>query len=121
MGEVLKILVVDDDSDAADSLAEVFEMEGHDAHAVYSGDSAIENYLKGGFDVAFMDIMMPGRNGVESFIEIKRFRPDAKVYMMTGFSANDLIEQAVDNGAMGVFSKPVDLEQVVTLLEDLAA
>ncbi len=121
MGEVLKILVVDDDTDAADSLAELFEMEGHDAKAVYSGDNAIAASRQNGFDVTFMDIMMPGRNGVESFMEIKKVRPEAKVYMMTGFSVNELVEQAVDNGAMGVFSKPVDLERVFTVLEELAA
>ncbi len=121
MAETLKILVVDDDSDAADSLAELFEMEGHDVKTVYSGDTAIEQWRHNGFDVAFMDIMMPGRNGVESFMEIKKVRPDAKVYMMTGFSVNELVNQAVDNGAMGVFSKPVDLERVFTVLEELAA
>ena len=96
----------------ADSLAELFEMEGHHVQAVYSGDNAIEVYQDKQFDVAFMDIMMPGRNGVESFLEIKKLRPDAKVYMMTGFSVNELVDRAVDNGAMGVFSKPVDLERV---------
>ncbi len=121
MSDTLKILVVDDDTDAADSLAELFEMEGHDVQAVYSGDNAIEYCQDKGFDVAFMDIMMPGRNGVESFMEIKKMRPDVKVYMMTGFSVNELVDKAVDNGAMGVFSKPVDLERVFTVLEELAA
>ncbi len=116
MGQPLKILVVDDDTDAADSLAELFEMEGHDATAVYSGDNAIEAAETQGFDLAFMDIMMPGRNGVESFLEIRKFKPEAKVYMMTGFSVNDLIDQAVQNGAMGVFSKPVDLDKVFDVL-----
>ena len=121
MAEALKILVVDDDTDAADSLAELFEMEGHDVEAVYSGDNAIAACQHKGFDVAFMDIMMPGRNGVESFMEIKKVRPDAKVYMMTGFSVNELVEQAVDNGALGVFSKPVDLDRMFNVLEELAA
>ena len=96
-----QILVVEDDQRLADLLQDYLQQQG--------------------FDVAFMDIMMPGRNGVESFMEIKKMRPDAKVYMMTGFSVNELVEKAVDNGAMGVFSKPVDLERVFTVLEELAA
>ncbi len=68
-----------------------------------------------------MDIMMPGRNGVESFIEIRKFKPEAKVYMMTGFSVDELIDKAVENGAMGVFSKPVDLQKVFDVLEASAA
>ena len=121
MSNALKILVVDDDTDAADSLAELFEMEGHEVATAYDGDGAIQRAQSDGFDVAFMDIMMPGRNGVESFIEIRKFKPEAKVYMMTGFSVNELIDQAVENGAMGVLSKPVDLQKVFDVLEANAA
>ena len=121
MDQALKILVVDDDTDAADSLAELFEMEGHAVKAVYNGDTAIEHARNEGIDIAFMDIMMPGRNGVESFIEIHKIQPKTKVYMMTGFSVNELIDKAVDNGAMGVFSKPVDLEKIFDVLETQAA
>jgi CheY-like chemotaxis protein len=65
-----------------------------------------------------MDVMMPGRNGVESFLEIKRLKPGAKVYMMTGYSVEQLLQQAADNGALGVFSKPVDLTKVMVAIED---
>ncbi len=121
MAEVLKIMIVDDDADAADSLAELCELEGHCATAVYDGENAIRTAQMQDFDLAFMDIMMPGRNGVESFIEIRKFNPQAKVYMMTGYSMNELIEKAVSNGALGVFSKPVDLEKVIDVLELNAA
>ncbi len=116
MAQALKIMVVDDDADAADSLAELFEMEGHDAVAIYSGDNAIRTAQTEDFDLTFMDIMMPGRNGVDSLMEIRKFKPQAKVYMMTGFSVNELTEKAVDNGALGVFSKPVDIAQIFDAL-----
>lgn len=119
MAQALKILVVDDDTDAADSLAELFEMEGHEVSVAYDGESAIQAYQEGNFDIAFMDIMMPGKNGVESFFEIRKLRPDAKVYMMTGFSVEQLIQQAIDHGAMGIMSKPVDLNKVLAALEDV--
>jgi CheY-like chemotaxis protein len=118
MAKPLRILVVDDDSDAADSLAELFEMEGHEVQVAYSGEAAIEAYRTATFDIAFMDIMMPGKNGVESFFEIRRMRPGAQVYMMTGYSVDQLIRQAVDNGAMGVLEKPIDLDKVLAALED---
>lgn len=119
MSDPLRILVVDDDTDAADSLAELFEMEGHDVQVAYSGESAIEAYRQGDFDIAFMDIMMPGKNGVESFFEIRKMRPDAKVYMMTGFSVEQLVQQAIENGAMGVLSKPLDLQKVVAVVDEV--
>ena len=117
MSKSLKILLVDDDHDNADSLAELFEMEGHEVHVAYSGEDAIDIYNKQDFDVAFMDVMMPGKNGVESFLEIRQSKPDAKVYMMTGFSIDQLLMQATDNGALGVLSKPVDINKVLSVLD----
>jgi CheY-like chemotaxis protein len=119
MAGPLKILVVDDDEDNALSLAELFEMEGHDVTVVHSGEASIEAFRNSRFDVAFMDVMMPGKNGVESFLEIKKLRPSAKVYMMTGFSVEQLLQQAVENGAMGVLSKPVDVNKVLSVLKDI--
>ena len=118
MSTPLSILVVDDDRDNADSLAELFAMEGHSVEVAYSGEEAIAAYVRRDFDLAFMDVMMPGRNGVESFLEIKRLKPGAKVYMMTGYSVEQLLQQAADNGALGVFSKPVDLTKVMVAIDE---
>ena len=120
MRQPLSILVVDDDMDNAMSLAELFEMEGHRVQVVHSGEAAIEAYRTAQFDIAFMDVMMPGKNGVESFLEIKKLRPHAKIYMMTGYSVDQLLRQAIDRGAMGVFSKPVDIGKVLTVLKDIS-
>ena len=98
MKRSLRILVVDDDVDNANSLGELFEMEGHRPLVVYDGEAAIAAYLKEDFDIAFMDVMMPGKNGVESFLEIKKLKPLAKVYMMTGYSVEQLLQQAIDGG-----------------------
>jgi CheY-like chemotaxis protein len=116
MFQPLRILVVDDNRDNADSLAELFEMEGHHSQVAYSGEEAITAYLNTDFDLAFMDVMMPGKNGVESFLEIKRLKPAAKVYMMTGYSVEQLLQQALQNGALGVFGKPVDLDRVMSAI-----
>lgn len=70
MSKCLRILVVDDDEDNANSLGELFELEGHSVTVAHSGEAAIEHYVNSSFDIAFMDVMMPGLNGVESFMEI---------------------------------------------------
>ena len=113
MTRSLRILVVDDDADNANSLGELFEMEGHRPLVVYDGEGAIAAYLKEDFDIAFMDVMMPGKNGVDSFLEIRQQRPDAKVYFMTGYSADDLLKKAMEGGALGFFGKPMDLPLVL--------
>lgn len=121
MVRALKILIADDDVDNAASLGELFEMEGHNAVVVHSGDAAVAAYKDSDFDLAFMDVMMPGKNGVESFLEIRKLCPNAKVYMMTGYSVEQLLRQATDNGAMGVLNKPIDIDKVSAALRDAGA
>jgi two-component system, NtrC family, response regulator HydG len=114
----LKILIADDDIDNAQSLGELFELEGHEAFVVYNGNDAVQAYSHHQFDLAFLDVMMPGKNGVESFLEIRKNCPLAKVYMMTGYSVEQLIRQATDNGALGVLTKPVDLNKISVALKE---
>ncbi len=119
MGQSLNIFVVDDDRDVAEGLADVLEMSGHRVTLAHSGQEAIEIFAQQDFDIALMDVMMPGMNGVESFIEIRKTKPDAKVIMMTGYSVEQLLQQAVDNGAVGVLQKPVAMVSVTEALENL--
>ncbi|MGH6854878.1 MAG: response regulator [Aestuariivirga sp.] len=121
MTRPLNILVLDDDAENADSLAELFAMDDHKVIVAYSGEQAIEAFSRNKVDVGFFDVMMPGKNGVDSFIEIKQAHPAAKVYFMTGYSADDLLKRAFDCGAMGVFGKPMDLPKVLRVLDAVAA
>lgn len=119
MTKALSILVVDDDRDNADLLAELFTMEGHTVEVAYSGDDAIAAFSRTKYDLAFMDVVMPGRNGVDSFLEIKRQHPDARVYMMTAYSVEQLLQQALDNGAIGALSKPVSATHLLRAIDDV--
>ena len=121
MARSLRILVVDDDIDNAQSLAELFDIEGHEAMVVHSGEAAIAAHMAQHFDLAFMDVMMPGLNGVESFLQIRKMRPQAKVFMMTGYSVEELLKQAVDQGALGVLSKPMDVDAILAMVNDVGS
>jgi DNA-binding NtrC family response regulator len=121
MSRQLNILVVDDDAGNAESLAELFSMENHRVIVAYDGQQAIEAFSLNKVDVGFFDVMMPNKNGVESFMEIREKFPEARVYFMTGYSAEDLIDKAMNGGALGVFSKPVDLSRVLAAVESEAA
>lgn len=115
----LSILVVDDDRDFAESLAEVLGSRGCLACVVYSGEEAVERLADETFDVVLMDVRLPGKNGVESLLEMRKRLPGIKVIMMTGYSVPQLIEQAVENGAWDVMYKPLDVDQVLARLERL--
>lgn len=119
MQRPLHILVVDDDEDNANSLGELFELEGHRVTVTHSGEDAIAAYVNTSFDLAFMDVMMPGLNGVESFMEIRKLRPSAKVFMMTGYSVEQLLQQAMEHGAMGVLSKPISIDKLLRAVNDV--
>ncbi|MGI9407741.1 MAG: response regulator [Hyphomicrobiaceae bacterium] len=119
MTNPLKILILDDDVDVAEGLTDILELQGHDVTMVHNGLHAIEAYTNNDFDIGFFDVKMPGMNGVESFIEIKKIKPDAKVFMMTGYSVEQLLEEALDNGALGVMRKPFDVDELIAKLEGI--
>ncbi len=117
MTNPLEILILDDDVDVAEALADILELHGHNVTIVHNGKNAIEAFTNNDFDVGFFDVRMPGMNGVESFIEIKKIKPDAKVFMMTGFSVEQLLEQALEHGALGVLRKPFDADELIAKLD----
>ena len=117
----LNILVVDDDAESAASIADLFSSDNHRVIVAYNGQEAIDAYAAYDFDFGFFDVMMPGKNGVESFLEIRKFNPTAKVYFMTGYSEGELLDAARAGGALGVFSKPTDPARLLDLVEHEAA
>ncbi|MGI9406300.1 MAG: response regulator [Hyphomicrobiaceae bacterium] len=119
MTSPLKILILDDDVDVAEGLSDILELQGHDVTMVHNGLNAIEAYTNNDFDVGFFDVKMPGMNGVESFIEIKKIKPDVKVFMMTGYSVEQLLEEALDHGALGVMRKPFDVDELIAKIDGL--
>jgi DNA-binding NtrC family response regulator len=116
MSRQLKILIADDDVDNAASLAELFELEDHRVVVTHNGQQAVDAYKLADFDLGFFDVMMPVKDGVESFLEIKRDHPEAQIYFMTGYSSEDRLDEAMANGAVGIFDKPVDLERMLNTI-----
>jgi DNA-binding response OmpR family regulator len=115
----LRVFIVDDDRDFAESLALLLEARDYQVELAFSGEEAIAKFRERDFDIAFMDVRLPGKSGIESFLEIRKFRPSARVVMMTGYSVEQLLDQAVEHGAWGVLAKPIDVGQVLEMLENI--
>lgn len=113
----LDIQIVDDDQDLAESLAEFMELGGHHVRRAHSGMEAIEQFRDFRFDLVFMDIKMPGIDGVDALIEMKSIRPHADVVLMSGYSVQDRIEKALAVGAQQVLRKPLDLAHIGSILD----
>ena len=97
-----KILVVDDDSGMLFTLVEILEDAGYEASGAEDGYQAVESASQEAFDLVFMDIKLPGIDGVEAYRQIKSVSPGTPVIMMTGYSVEDLISQALEEGAYTV-------------------
>lgn len=114
-----RILVLDDNVDVAQGVGEILEMSGYDVILVHDGQNAVSTYCNGGIDVGLFDIRMPGMNGVEAYLEIRRSRPDANVIFMSGYADNELVMTAMSNGARGYLSKPFEPEAMLELLSEV--
>ncbi len=113
----LRILLVDDNEDFLDSTKDVLEEEGFEVMTASSGEEAVRKVRDQAFDVVLMDIKMPGLNGVESLVEVKRRRPDIKVIMCTAYIVNGLIRQALEEGAYAVLNKPFEMDVLLRTIE----
>jgi len=112
-----KILVVDDMRSMRLTLSGLIEDQGYHVTGVEDGYQAIDAARRTAFDLIFIDIKMPGINGVQTFREIKKISPGSVVVMMTGFAVEDLVKEALEEGAVSVIYKPFDVEKVVSLVE----
>lgn len=114
-----KILIVDDEKDLADTLGAVLELEGYQVKPVLDGYKAIEEIKASSYDLVLIDIRLPGMNGVETFIKIKEIEPRVKAIVMTAFSVEDLIEEALKQGAHLCIHKPFEPEKVIGIINKI--
>jgi len=111
-----KILVVDDDPGMRLTLEGILEEEGFDVVGAEDGYKAIELARQSPFDLVFMDIKMPGINGVEAFKQVKKVSQSSIVVMITGFAVDDLIKEALEEGAYAVIYKPFEMAQIIDIV-----
>jgi DNA-binding NtrC family response regulator len=113
----MNILIVDDNQGMVRTTALILEHHGYNVSTAISGEQAIDTVKQQEFDFILMDIKMPVMNGVEAFRRIKDIQPTVVVVMMTAYAVEDLIREAIDEGAYGVLYKPLDIEYMISLIE----
>jgi len=111
------ILLVDDNNSLCKTMSLVLRRKGFDAMTAKEGPEAIELVKERHFDMIFLDIKMPLMNGVEVYKRIKKIRPDAIVIMMTAYAVEDLIQEALQEGAYGVIYKPLNIDEIFNLID----
>lgn len=117
MEKKTSILIVDDDTGMTETLSDILGDIGYDVAISGDGYKAIEMIKEKKYDFSLMDIKMPGINGVETFKEIHRISPETKVIMMTAYSVEELVKEALEGGAFNIIYKPLDIERIVDIVE----
>ncbi len=115
-----RVLVVDDESAIADSLAKILCLSGFPAIAAYDGNSALETALLKPPELLITDVVLPGMNGVELAITVKRVFPDCKILLFSGqASTGDLLATAHRDGhRFTLLNKPVPPQELLTMVAE---
>ena len=116
-GSSQRILVVDDNSDAADTLAELLEMYGHTVRTAYTGAQAAERTLEFKPDIVFLDIGLPDMNGYEVAVKLRQL-PIPQQFLLvalTGYGQAHDRQAALAAGFNEHFAKPVDFGKLASL------
>lgn len=122
-GPVLRVLVADDNRDAAESMTELLGLFGHAARCVFDGQAAVSAALEFLPDVVLLDIGMPKLNGYEACREIRKQSQGGSMLIcaLTGWGQAEDVRSSNDAGFDRHFVKPVDAEMLAKLIAEFGA
>lgn len=117
MDKKIKLLIVDDEVKFLESIAKRLEMRGFDVKTAVNGDQAVNAARDEKFDLALLDLKMPGMDGKAVLEILKREHKYIEVIILTGHGS---LDSAVDCTKLGAFSylpKPYELEKLIEVLQ----
>lgn len=113
-----KVLLVDDEEEYLDVLLERLSARNVDVKGATSGDEALILIGDQHFDIVVLDVRMPGRDGVDTLIEIKKTHPEIEVIMLSGHADIETAVKGMDLGAFDYLIKPIRIDELLYRLED---
>ena len=103
-----RILVVDDDSAICALLEEFFVEIGHEVRTQTDANSAVETYKSFSPHFVFLDMIMPGKSGIELLQDFLKIDNEAKVIMVSGMHDLGMAKESISLGALDYITKPID-------------
>ena len=113
-----KVLLVDDEPDFTDAISERLSSRGFSVEAASNGIEAVDKIDDKNYDVIFLDLAMPGIDGIETLKQIMAKNPDMQVYLLTGHATLQKGIEAMKFGAKDVLEKPIDIKALVERIQD---
>jgi len=110
-------LVVDDEADTCRNLSDILTDLGFNVDVAHDGLAALELVRQKPYDVALLDLRMPGMDGLTLYREIKKLRADTVAIVVTAYAGGDTTAEALAAGAWKVVAKPVDFATLLTLVD----
>jgi DNA-binding response OmpR family regulator len=117
-----RILLVDDNESFRRPLAEILRNYGYEVHTADEGSAALKLFQSQRFDLVVTDLIMPGKEGVETIMELRRLEPDVKIIAISGggrIDANDYLATARMLGAARTLVKPFDVTEILEAMGSL--
>lgn len=114
-----KVLVVDDEAAICELYTRALDKRKFSVDVAHSGSEAINAASQSNYDFIFLDLKMPGMNGVEAFKEIKKLNLRSIVVIVTAYPDSDLLVEAMKLGPLTVILKPFDLSEIQRSVESL--
>jgi DNA-binding NtrC family response regulator len=116
----LSILVVDDEPIVVQSLGDWFRDDGYQVAIAANAKEALRLAAQARYDIAFVDIKMPGMDGLELQERLAAAQPDMSLIIMTAYASVDSAVKALKNGAYDYITKPFDPEELTLLVQRAA-
>ncbi len=108
----MRALIVDDERSIREGLVKTLKRMGHDSISVDNGTDAVEEFAKGGINLVFLDLKMPGMDGMETLVRLKETDPEVIVVMITGYPSIENVLKAFRLGAYDYMPKPFSPQEV---------
>lgn len=115
----MRILVIEDEIDLCDSIAEGLELDGYAVDSCYNGSDAYELLLTENYDLAVMDLNLPGMDGIDILREIRQHNQEVKVLILSARSTISDKVLGLDIGANDYLVKPFDFEELEARIRNL--
>lgn len=113
-----RLLLVDDEEMFLEYLSKRLIREKYDVTTCLNGEDAIEKIKDSDFDVAIIDVIMPGIDGIETMREIKKMKPLTEAIILTGHASRELGDEGMRLGAYDYLRKPCDPEDLVIKIKE---